>query len=162
MPRICDATCQGGVEVFSFALLVTIEYAKEHSSLVHIGWCPSERLEGEPGGEDGRCVFQWDSLKGTFSHQWDDCYEFNVRDADATVIVTVAPRIVEHELLIARSSIIQCNKPWLHLHLVEIAGQSAPALFSRGFRSRATAEGRRLLTFDDADGELDPLFVHSV
>ena len=78
------------------------------NNVPHGGWCPLGRL-----AEDGRIDDQY-SLRETPSPNYIQRTEWNVRDADATVIFSLAPALSGGSLATAELAAAM-GKPWLHL-----------------------------------------------
>lgn len=79
------------------------------NNVPHGGWCPLGRL-----AEDGRIDDRY-SLRETPSPDYIQRTEWNVRDADATVIFSSASVLTGGSLATAELATIQ-GKPFLHLH----------------------------------------------
>jgi hypothetical protein len=78
------------------------------AGIPHEGWCPRGRL-----AEDGRIDSHY-NLRETPSAKYDERTRWNVRDSDATLVVTIKPKVTGGTGLtlgIAR----QLGKPHLHI-----------------------------------------------
>lgn len=84
-----------------------LDWAIKHN-IPHSGWCPKGRL-----AEDGVIEPKY-ILKETSSSVYEERTELNVRDSDATVIFTIAPRLIKGSLW-TLSCAKKYKKPWIHL-----------------------------------------------
>ena len=94
-----------------------LDFALEHG-LPHGGWCPRGRR-----AEDG-VIEPGYELKETPETAYPQRTEWNVRDADGTVIFTVARELTGGSAL-TRELATEYRKPCLHLSQ-EVDGQTAP------------------------------------
>lgn len=85
-----------------------LDFALENQ-IPHAGWCPRGRL-AEDGPLDPRY-----RLQETPSRNYAQRTEWNVRDSDATVLFTIAPRITGGTGLALKCA-RRWKKPVLHLH----------------------------------------------
>lgn len=84
-----------------------LDFAIAHG-IPHGGWCPRGRL-AEDGALEG-CY----ELRETPEEQYPQRTEWNVRDADGTVIFSIAPELTGGSKLTAELA-ADLKKPWLHL-----------------------------------------------
>jgi hypothetical protein len=108
-----------------------LDFAIEHH-IPHSGWCPRGRV-----AEDGKIPLHY-NLQSTSSRKYSQRTEWNVRDSDATVLFTIAPRLLGGTALTASMARVS-NKPLLHLSRDTLAG------LTHGDLSAATAEAAKLL-----------------
>jgi hypothetical protein len=102
-----------------------LDFAIAHG-IPHGGWCPRGRL-----AEDGaleRCY----ELKETPEEEYPQRTEWNVRDADGTVIFSIAPELTGGSKLTAELA-AELGKPCLHLSEVRDGPNAAARL--RAFAS---------------------------
>lgn len=109
-----------------------LDFAIEHG-LSHGGWCPRGRL-----AEDGIISPRY-ALRQTPSHRYSERTEWNVRDSDATVALTIA-REVTGGTALTLACARRFGKPALHL------SRSALAAL-RGDTESASAAASLLLAF---------------
>ena len=93
-----------------------LDFALEHD-LAHGGWCPRGRL-----AEDGLIPAEYE-LKETPSRRYAQRTEWNVRDSDATVLLTMG-RQLQGGTALTRDWAERLGKPWLHLIADEAASMS--------------------------------------
>lgn len=84
-----------------------LDFAIENG-LPHGGWCPQGRL-----AEDGPLDEKYE-LTETTSSRYDQRTRWNVRDSDATLIVTIKPAMTGGTALTAQVA-QQQEKPWLQI-----------------------------------------------
>ena len=110
-----------------------LDFAMEHG-IPNGGWCPRGRH-----AEDGAIGSQYD-LRETPSRRYSQRTEWNVRDSDATVAFTIAPRLSGGTALAVHCA-RRLGKPSLHL--------SRDALAAAGDMDAASAAALELLQFLD-------------
>ena len=84
-----------------------LDFAINHG-IAHGGWCPLGRR-----AEDGVLAAKY-QLQETTSRRYDQRTRWNVRDSDATLLLTIGPELsggTELTALVAQRE----GKPWLHL-----------------------------------------------
>ena len=79
------------------------------SGIAHGGWCPRGRR-----AEDGRIALQY-RLRETPSSDYQQRTRWNVRDSDATLIVSRAAQLSGGSAYTARCA-ERLGRPWLHVH----------------------------------------------
>ena len=89
------------------------------NGIAHGGWCPAGRR-----AENGMIPTNY-QLKETSSHDYTLRTRLNVRDSDATLIISQAPKLAGGSLF-TRQIAMEMGKPWLHLH----RGLDAPSTLS--------------------------------
>jgi len=85
-----------------------LDWAISHG-VPHGGWCPQGRL-----AEDGVIPGRYE-LKETLEADYAQRTEWNVRDADATVIFSLQRELSSGSLFTGQRA-VALGKPWLHLH----------------------------------------------
>jgi len=98
-----------------------LDFALEHD-LPHDGWCPRGRL-----AEDGAIPSRY-QLRESTSARYPQRTQWNVRDSDVTVLLTLATDLRGGTGLTARLA-ERLGKPWLHL--CRDRGESPAALGQR-------------------------------
>ena len=98
-----------------------LDWALQHG-IPHGGWCPHGRR-----AEDGRIADRY-RLQETPSSDYAQRTEWNVRDADGTIIFSLTPNLVAGSEL-TRQMAEQYHKPHLHLH----PGSTQPGATLRRF-----------------------------
>ena len=76
--------------------------------IAHGGWCPRGRR-----AEDGVIAARY-HLRETPSERYEQRTEYNVRDSDGTVILTLSPALTGGSRLTAERA-AALDRPWLHL-----------------------------------------------
>lgn len=84
-----------------------LDFAIQHG-LAHGGWCPLGR-RAEDGPLDARY-----QLQETTSSKYDQRTKWNVRDSDATLLVTIGRELSGGTGLTAQVA-LRMEKPWLHV-----------------------------------------------
>jgi hypothetical protein len=84
-----------------------LDFAIEHG-IPHGGWCPRGRL-----AEDGPLDLQY-QLSETPSRRYEKRTKWNVRDSDATVVLSIAAELRGGSALTVELA-QRLDKPWLHL-----------------------------------------------
>ena len=84
-----------------------LDFAREHD-IPHDGWCPRGRL-----AEDG-VIPSCYQLRETTSARYPQRTQWNIRDSDVTVLLTLFPLLRGGTALTARL-VQRMGKPWLHL-----------------------------------------------
>lgn len=113
-----------------------LDFAIEHG-IAHGGWCPRGRL-----AEDGTIPPCY-QLQETPSRGYAQRTEWNVRDADATVVFSVSPS-VEGGTALTIALAKRLEKPWLHLFRdVPVAAQELRALLMDHSVQRLNVAGPR-------------------
>jgi hypothetical protein len=86
-----------------------LDWAMTHG-VPHGGWCPAGRL-----AEDGAIAPQYRLTEVPDGGGYRQRTRANVRDSDATLIVSIAPELTggSHQTLLFAKRLA---KPWLHLH----------------------------------------------
>jgi len=79
-----------------------------HAGLPHDGWCPLGRL-----AEDGPLAARY-ALRETATDRYAERTRLNVRDSDATVVLTLTPELTGGTKLTAEIA-AELRKPLLHL-----------------------------------------------
>ena len=88
------------------------------NGIEHGGWCPQGRL-----AEDGVITAQYD-LRETPKADYLQRTEWNVRDSDVTVIISLAPQLTGGSLATAKLA-SDLGKPCLHLSGLQDASENA-------------------------------------
>ena len=83
------------------------------AGLPHDGWCPRGRL-----AEDGPLPARY-QLRETATDRYAERTRLNVRDSDATVVMTLAPELTGGTKLTAEIA-VELGKPLLHLCAVDV------------------------------------------
>jgi hypothetical protein len=91
------------------------------NNISHGGWCPQGRL-----AEDGVVGAQY-NLRETPKADYLQRTEWNVRDSDATVIISLAPKLIGGSLATAKLA-AENFKPCLHLSGLQTASENARQL----------------------------------
>ena len=91
-----------------------LDFALDYG-LPHGGWCPQGRI-----AEDGRLADKYQLLE-TPSSRYDQRTRWNVRDSDATLIVTIQQEMTGGTALTSQIA-TNLEKPWL-----QIARQTSPS-----------------------------------
>ena len=91
------------------------------NSIPHGGWCPQGRL-----AEDGKIDMQY-NLRETPKMDYLQRTEWNVRDSDATVIISLEPQLTGGSLATAELA-SGLGKPCLHLSGLQDASENAGQL----------------------------------
>jgi hypothetical protein len=94
-----------------------LDFAIEHG-IPHGGWCPRGRL-----AEDDEIPARY-QLEEAPSRKYAQRTEWNVRDSDATVVLTIAPRATGGTAL-ALACALRLGKPALHVSRRALAGSNA-------------------------------------
>ena len=85
-----------------------LDWAIEHG-LAHGGWCPRGRR-----AEDGPIARHY-RLRETPSHDYQQRTRWNVRDSDATLIISRTPKLIGGSAYTARCA-ERLRRPWHHVH----------------------------------------------
>jgi hypothetical protein len=81
------------------------------NGIPHGGWCPAGRL-----AEDGTIPSRY-ALDEMLSGGYLERTRANVRDSDATLIISLAPKLAGGSKETARLA-VELRRPWLHVHPV--------------------------------------------
>jgi hypothetical protein len=102
-----------------------LDFAIEHG-IAHAGWCPRGRR-----AEDGVIAARY-QLDETPSHRYDQRTRWNVRDTDATLLLTIRSELRGGTALTAQLA-ERHGKPWLHVARDDWAELSEAAQTIRDF-----------------------------